>query len=153
MLAKLSETNPDLAKSAEAFKNMDANVVRMVALDSNRDHFVNGTTSNINITALDNPVLSAMPIAFVTGALEESLTKQGLKVLTTGVNTIDNAQGLDVEYIDVEQSLNGIKIQQRLIVFQSNKKLILVTISTLSQFKDEIFKAAEELGASIETFK
>jgi len=153
MLEKLGKENPDLAKSAEAFKNLDANVVRMVALNSNRDYFANGNATNINIAALTDPVLSAMPISFITGALEESFTKQGMKVLTTGVNIIDNTHGLDVEYIDVEQSLNGVKIQQRLIVFQSNKKLIMITVSTLPQFKDEIFKMAEAIALSIELFK
>jgi hypothetical protein len=153
MLTKLSKENPDLAKSAEAFKNLDANVVRMVALNSNRDYLSNGNATNINITALSNPMLATMPISFITGALEESFTKQGMKVLTTGVNIIDNTQGLDVEYIDIEQSLKGAKIQQRIILFQSNEKLIMITISTMPQFKDKIFQVAEEIGTSIELFK
>jgi hypothetical protein len=37
-----------------------------------------------------------------------------------------------------------------MVVFQSNKKLILITISTLPQFKDEIFQLAEQIGGSIE---
>ena len=153
MLTKLGNENPDLAKSAEAFKDLDPNVVRMVALNSNPDYLTNGYASNINITALEDPMLSAMPLAFITGALEESFTQQGMKVLTTGVNVIDNVHGVDVEYIDIEQNLAGVKIQQRLIVFQVNQKLIMITVSAVPQFKDEIFKLADETGASIEIFK
>lgn len=153
MLAELGKQNPDLAKSAEAFKDMDANVVRMVALNDNPDYLAHGFASNINITALDNPVLSSMPLPFVTGALEESFKQQGMKVLTTGVNSIDNVHGVEIEYIDIEQSLQGIKIQQRLIIFQANKKLIMLAVSTSPQFKDEIFKVAEAMGTSIEFLK
>ena len=153
MLEKLADENPDLAKSAEAFKDLDANVVLMVALNSNIDYLANGYTSNINITALEDPMLAAMPLSFITGALEESFKQQGMKVLTTGVNTIDNVHGLTAEYIDVEQNLSGLKVQQRLIVFQTNNKLIMITVSTPPQFKDEIFKMAEEIGVSIEILK
>jgi hypothetical protein len=69
------------------------------------------------------------------------------------VNVIENASGMDVEYMDVEQTVSGVKVQQRILVFQSNKKLILITVSTTPQFKEEIFEIAEQIGGSLEFIK
>jgi hypothetical protein len=150
VLERLGREDPDIAKAAEAFKNLDSNVIRMAALNRKPEFLKGGYAANITVAALDDPIFSVMPLSFITGALEESFTQQGIKVLTTGVNVIENAGGVEVEYMDVEQNVSGNKVQQRMVVFQSNKKLILITISTLPQFKDEIFQLAEQIGGSVE---
>jgi len=153
VLDRLGKEDPDVAKAAEAFKTLDSNVLRMAALNRKPEYLVGGYASNITVAALDDPIFAVMPLSFITGALEESFSQQGIKVLTTGVNTIENAGGVEVEYMDMEQNVSGNKVQQRIVVFQSNKKLILITISTLPQFKDEIFQLAEQIGGSVELFE
>jgi hypothetical protein len=153
MLDQLGREDPDMARAAEAFKNLDSDVLRMAALNRKSEYLVGGYASNITVAAIDDPIFSVMPLSFITGALEESFTQQGIKVLTTGVNIIDNASGVEVEYMDLEQTISGIRVQQRIVAFQSNKKLILVTISTPPQFKDEIFQIAEQIGGSVEFIK
>lgn len=150
MLDELGSEDPNIAQAAERFKDLKLDILRMAALNRNSEYLVGGYASNITVTAIEDPIFSVMPLSFITGALEESFIQQGIKVLTTGVNVIENANGVDVEYMDVEQSLSGIKVQQRVIAFQSNKKLILITISTPVQFKEKIFPMAEEIGSSVE---
>lgn len=152
-LEKLGREDPDMAKAAEAFKNLDSDVLRMAALNRQSKYLAGGYASNITVTAIEDPVLSVMPLSFITGALEQSFTQQGIKVLTTGVNTMENDSGLEVEYMDLEQTISGLRVLQRIVVFQSNKKLILVTISTTPQHKDEIFQMAEQIGGSVEFIK
>jgi len=153
VLEELGREDPDIAQAAQAFKNLDSDVLRMAALNRNAEYLVGGYASNITVTAIDEPVFAVMPLSFITGALEESFTQQGIKVLTTGMNVIENASGAEVEYMDVEQTLSGIRVLQRIVVFQSNEKLILVTISTTQQFKDKIFQMAEQIGSSVELIK
>ena len=153
MIDTLASEDPKLAAVAEAFKNLDPSVIRMAALNSNRKYVTEGYGSNITIAAIEDKTLSVMPLSFITGVLEESFTQQGMKVLTTGVNTIENAQGVEVEYIDVEQIVAGNHAQQHLIVFQSNGKVILVTVTTLPQFKEEVFQMGDQIAASIELLK
>jgi len=153
MLDKTAKDNPEFAKAAEAFKGLDSNVLRMVALNSKREYLAGGYASNITVAAIGDPIFSAMPLSFITGALEESFTQQGIKVLTSGVNTIENANDMDIEFIDVEQNIKGVQVKQKLIVFQSNKKLIIITVSTLARFEKEIFAVAEQIGASVELLK
>jgi hypothetical protein len=153
MIQKLADEDPDLASAAKAFKNLDSNVLRMAALNSNRKFVTEGYGSNITIAAVDDKTLSVMPLSFITGVLEESFKNQGMKVLTTGVNTLENSHGVEVEFIDVEHAVIGRPVQQRVIVFQSNRKLMIVTVTTLRQFKDEVFQMGDEIGASIEFLK
>jgi hypothetical protein len=150
VLDELGREDTNIAQPAERFKDLESDILRMAALNRKSEYLVGGYASNITVTAIEDPIFSVMPLSFITGALEESFTQQGIKVLTTGVNVIENPNGMDVEYMDVEQSLSGLKVQQRVVVFQSNKKLILITISTPPQFKAEIFPMAEQIGSSVE---
>ncbi len=152
-LDQLAKDNPNLADLVQAFKDMDPTVFRMAALNKNPDYLVNGFAANMNITAVENKLLSAMPLAFVTGALEETFKQQGAKVVTEGVNTMENTHGVEIEFIDLEQSVNGVKIAQRVIVFQTNNKLILLTTTASKQSSQDIFPESDLIGASVQFTK
>jgi len=149
-LDELAKTNPNLVASAEAFKDMDPDMLRMAALNTNLDYFANGSASNITIVSIEDETLSALPLSFISGALEESFMQQGFNVLTTGANTLENDHNVEMEYIDLEQNINGLKIRQRMILFITSNKLVMMTISTLPQFTDDMFQMGDEIGASIE---
>jgi hypothetical protein len=153
LVDQLSKGNPKFKDAAEAFKNLDPNVFRLVALNQNKKYFETGAVPNVNITALENSVLSAMPLSFVTGALEESFKNNGMQVVSEGVNVIDNPNGVEIEFLDIEQEANGIKIAQRVIVFQSNNKLIMITLTAPESFRDEVFTYADVIGASVKLFE
>jgi hypothetical protein len=153
VIQKLSQENPNLVDSAKAFQDLDPKVIRMVALNGNTDYFINGYASNLNISAIDDATLSAFPLSFISGALEESFKQQGMTVLTEGLNTIENSDGVEMEYIDLEQDFGGVKIQQRMLLFKSDGKLIMITVSTIPQFKDAIFEQAKVIGISVELLK
>ena len=109
-LDQLAEDNPSLDDSVQAFKDTDPSVFQMAALNQNPDFLVNGLAANMNITAVENKLLSGMPLAFVTGALEETFKQQGAKVITEEVNTLENAYDVEIEFItwnrqSTEQSL------------------------------------------------
>jgi hypothetical protein len=154
IIDKLAQENPDLVSMAETFRNLDPKVLRMAALNSNRKYITGGYGSNITIAAIEDKTLSVMPLSFITGALEQSFQQQGMKVLTTGVNTIENANGVDLEYIDVEQAVTGTRVQQHVIVFHSvSNNLMIITVTTLQEFKDEVFQMGDQVGASIKLLK
>lgn len=153
LVDQLSQDNPKFKDAAEAFKDLDPDVFRLVALNQNPDYLENGGAPNISITALADKVLASMPLSFVTGALEESFAQRGTKVVSTGVNTIANSNGVEVEFLDIEQDASGIKVFQRLVVFQTEDKLILITVTTSENFKAEVFASADEIGASIKLLK
>ncbi len=150
---KLAKDNPQLAAAAQAFKDMDPKVFRLVAINTNSKYVKNTFASNLNITAYENDLMGAMPLEFVTGALEEQFKQSGIKVLTHGVNIIENSHGVDMQYIETEQTANGIKFEQKILVFQANRKLIMIAFTTLPQFSKDIFAEEDVIGASVEPLK
>lgn len=150
---KLAKESPQLAAAADAFKNMDPTMFRLVALNTNLNYTKNTFASNLNITAYENDVLAKMPLAFVTGAVEDQLTQSGFKVLTQGVNTVENSHGLEIEYIDTERTALGNKVVQRIFVFQNNGKLMMIAVTTLADFSEDLFAEGEAICKSVEFLK
>ncbi len=110
---------------------------------------MNTFASNLNITAYADQLLGSMPLEFVTGALEEQFQKNGIKVLTNGVNVVENSHGINIEYIDTERTVKGSKIVQRVLVFQSNQKLVMIAFTTLPQFSKDVSSEGHVIGSSI----
>ncbi len=81
----------------------------------------------LNITAYADQLLGSMPLEFVTGALGYNFLKYGIRVLTNGVNVVEKSHGINIEYILTrERTVKGSKIVQRVLVFESNQKLVLL---------------------------
>lgn len=153
VLDNLSEKNPDLAEAAQAFRKLDPDVFRMAALFADPDRSAASYGTNITVTVFEDSLMSSMPLSFVTGALEQSFIDAGGRVLTEGVNPIENDNGVEVEYIDIEQTSAGVKVAQRVIVFQVDGGLVLITITVPVPFKAQILPVSDEIGGSIEMLK
>jgi hypothetical protein len=152
-LNTLAKDNPQLAAAAKTFQNLDPELFRLVAINKNPNYLKNTFASNLNITAFADNLLANMPLEFVTGALESQFEKNGAKVLTKDVNVVENPHGVAVEYVDIEQNVSGSKITQRILVFQTNQKLIMISFSTLPEFSKDIFAEANSIGGAIEPLK
>ncbi len=152
-LDQLAEDNPNLVNSAEGVRNMDPDVLRMVALYADRAYVASGSAPNITLAVIEDQSLASLPLSFITGLMEGSFEQQGLKVLTTGVNNVENPNNVEIEYVDLEQTISGTKILQRAMFFKSGNNLFILTITTLPQFKNAIFKMGDQVGASIEFLK
>jgi hypothetical protein len=152
-LNKLAEENPQLAAAAKAFENMDPEMFRVVAINKNLKYLKNTFASNLNVTAYENELLAAMPLEFVTGALEDQFQQNGAKVLTHDVNVVENSHGVNMQYIEIEQTVGDNKIRQRVLMFQSNKKLIMLAFTTLPEFSKELFEEGNRIGGTIELVK
>ncbi len=157
-ISGLAETNPELSKIAEAFKQLDPNVIRVVALNEDPQYVYNGFATNVTVTAFEDKTLSTMPVAFVTGVLEGSLEDNGHTVLTSGANIINSASGVEVGIIETEQKAptatgSTVDVQSRFLVFQANGKLLIIQLITPKQFSAELFPVMDEIGASVELLK
>ncbi len=150
---QLAKENPQLAAAAKAFQNMDPKMFRLVAINTNSKYIKNTFASNLNVTAYENDLLASMPLEFVTGALESQFEKQGAKVLTKDVNTVENSHSVPIQYIDIQQTVKGSKISQRVLVFQVDKKLVMIALSTLPEFSEGVFAEGNDIGGSVELLK
>jgi hypothetical protein len=90
----------------------------------------------------------------VTGAVEESLTQQGATLLSEDGLSITNANGVELGSFEFEQpgltaSGSTIQVRSKVILFQTNDKLIMFQIATPRQFGDEILPVLDEVADSI----
>lgn len=155
-----AERNPEIADEIEVLKDtvgVDTDMFRGVSIYADRDYMEQGFPTNINIMVMGDGSLSSMPLPFISGLLEEEFKKGGAKVLTEGVNEVENQNGVEVEYIDLEQYDpsfgTGLKFNTRILLFQANKKLIIVQLATPKKFSKDILPIANEIGATIELMK
>lgn len=152
-MSQLAEENPQLAAAAKSLENMDPEMFRLLAINKNSKFLKNTFASNLNVTAYENELLAAMPLEFISGALEQQFENQGAKVLTHDVNVVENSHDVAMEYIEIEQTISGNKIEQRVLMFQSNEKLIMFAFTALPQFSKELFAEANSIGGSVELLK
>jgi hypothetical protein len=140
---------------AEAFKQLDPDVIRVIAINQDSKYMFNGFSTNFTLTALEDKVMSVMPLDFVTGAIEESLKQNGAKMLSAESSTTNNAHGVEIGTYEFEQNsptATGatVRIRAKGVIFQSNGKLIMVQLGTLPQFAEELFPMLDNVTNSIE---
>jgi hypothetical protein len=157
---ELAKENPDIAdelNSLQGLQGVYSDMLRGVALYADRNFTYKGYATNISIMALTDPTLAGMPLPFVSGILEEQLKQNGAKILTEGVNEIANPNGVEVEYIDFEQTLSVQGMNQtiatRVVLFLVDDKLVWLQLFTPKKFSKDILPIANEIGASIELTK
>lgn len=150
MLDEMSQSNPEYVDTAEAFQYMDTDVFRMAALYADTSTLSSGFGTNITVAAFRDEMMSSMPLSFVTGVLEQSFIDGGSKVLTQGVNVYENDHGVEIEYLDIEQVSDGVKLVIRMVVFQTDDALIAITITVPTQYKDDVLPVGEAIAQSIE---
>ncbi|MCC6499709.1 MAG: hypothetical protein IT313_05515 [Anaerolineales bacterium] len=154
ILNEMSEENPDLRNSAEAFKKLDPDVIRVVAIHKDSKYMENNFGTNLTITALQDKLLSTMPVAFVTGVMESQMEKGGATVIEQEELVLTSASGVEigvVEFVQDAPTSTGekIRVQSRLLVFQTGKKLIMVQLTVPQPFAKELFPILDDIAKSI----
>jgi hypothetical protein len=155
ILNGLSENNPKLKDIAETFRQLDPNVIRVIAMNENSKYMLNGFSTNFTLTAIDNKILSGMPLDFVTGAVEEALKQQGARLLSTNNLTTNNIHGVEVGTIEFEQTSptvtgSNVQVHAKGVIFLSNGKIIMIELATLKQFAGELLPMLDKVSESVE---
>jgi hypothetical protein len=158
LVGAMAAENPELAEQAEAFEQLDPDVFRMVAINQDPGLIAKGYATNVTVAAIEDPTLATMPLAFISAVMEDSFESNGAEILTQGVNEIDNPNNVEVEYLDLEQTAptpsgGSLTVRARVILFQVQGKLMMLTIAAPKEFSDEVFAAANKIGESIEMMK
>ena len=154
ILNEMAQENPEIKDIAEAFKQLDPNVIRVVALNKNSDYLFNGFSTNITVTAIEDKLMSSMPLDFVTGAVEESLKQQGATPVSNHELATKNANGLEVGVIEFDQTAPtatgaNVQVRSKAAIFQSKGKMIMVQLTTPQQFAEELLPVLDQITDSI----
>jgi hypothetical protein len=154
ILQSLSATNPDFKEMAENFKNLDPDVIRAMALNMDAKYRQGGASPSLSLIAIDNKVMSSMPMDFVIGSFEESITQQGAQ-LSAESTAITNSNDVEIGSFNYVENIpmpagGKIPVRYKAIVFRSGDKMILVQLGTPEKFEEQILPIMEQITDSIE---
>lgn len=154
ILNNMAGENPDFKETAETFKQLDPDVIRVIAVNKSSKYIYKGYSTNITVTAIEDKLASSMPLDFLTGALEESLKQQGARLLSSGNLATTNANGVEIGMFDFQQSTptyTGANIEARAktVIFQTNDKLIMIQLAIPQQFAEELLPVLDTVTDSL----
>lgn len=158
ILNSMAEENPELKESADAFKNLDPDVIRLIALNKDSKYIVKGFSTNLTITAVKDEFLSGLPVAFITGSMEAEMEKNGVKIIEVEELVLTSDSGVEIgvmEFIQDAPTATGgtISVQSRMLVFQTGETLIMVQLVTPKEFAVELFPIMGEIAQSVKLLK
>lgn len=154
----LADSNPAFRDVADMFLQLDPDIIRLVAINADPKYIYNGFSTNVTITAIEDKLMSEMPMGFVTGAIEESLKNQGARLLPMEEPVITNSNGVEIgrfDFLKRTPTPTGANLEVRAItfLFQVNDKVIMVQLTTPKQFGDELLPGLEDISDSIKLLK
>lgn len=155
ILDNVAEKNPDFEAIAKSFSQLDPDVIRLIALNENLEYTANGFSTNLTITAIEDKIMSSMPLDFVTGAVEESLKQQGATVVSEFQPSSKNANGVEIGSFEFQQETptatgGKAKVQSKTLIFKSNGKLIMIQLAMPQKFAGEITPVLDQIVETIE---
>jgi hypothetical protein len=155
ILDRLSENNPEFEEIAQSFLQLDPDIIRVIAVNENRKYTTGGFATNLTITAIEDRLMSSMPLDFVSGAVEESLKQQGATLVSEFEPASINANGVEIAGFEFEQTTptsTGARVRARsgVLLFQSDGKLIMVQLTAPQQFAGELLPILEQIRDTIE---
>lgn len=153
-MKRLLEENPDFKNMAEAFARLDPDVIRLVALHKDTKYIVNGFSTNITVTAVEDKLMSAMPLDFVTGAVEESLKQNGATLISNQELASNNVNGVEIGTLEFQQAaptVTGASVQahSKILIFQTGGKFILIQLAILKQFAQELLPTLDQIADTV----
>lgn len=155
LLQELSKENPDIKGIADAFSQLDPDIVRLIAVHKDKKYSVNGFATNITVIAFNERIMASMPLDFVSGSLEESMKQEGAKIVSGFEPAAENPHGVETTQFEIEQTsptAAGTKVRVRsgTLLFQTKDKLIMIQLATHQQFAAELMPTLKQIGDSIQ---
>ena len=147
-----ASADSELADIVDAFKDMDPDVFRLAAINTDRKYIdTAGAPTLLTANAYEDGIASSMPMAFVTAVIEDKILKDARN---TSWDVTNNGNGVEVGIVTGEDSFsfdNGININVEMIViaFQANNKLMILELAAPQGDGEEILVSFDSMIDSI----
>ncbi len=155
ILQELSKENPNIKDIADTFSALAPDVIRLIAINKDNKYTTNGFATNITVIAIEDQMMSSMPLDLVSGAMEQSVINDGAKVTSKFEPAAKNPQGVEFTQFEFEQNAptatgGRIRVRSGTLLFQVKGKLIMIQLATPQQFAAELMPILKQIGNSIE---
>lgn len=150
IINNLSAKNPQFKDIAAAFAQLDPDVIRVIAINEDTKYIANGFSTNLTVTAVEDKVMSSMPLDMVTGVIEESLKQGGATIISNEEFAKDNANGVEIGLLEFQQTAPtatgaSVQAQSKMLIFNSDGKLIMIQLATPKQFAGEVLPVLDQI--------
>ena len=150
ILQGLSEENPQLKEIAATFAQLDPDVIRVMAMHRDIKYSVNGFSTNLTVTAIEDKLMSAMPMDFVTGAVEESLKQGGATIVPNEELATNNANGVEVGILEFQKTTPtatgaSVDAHSKILIFNAGAKMIMIQLTVPKQFSGEMLPVLDQI--------
>ncbi len=151
-LDQAAREHPQMEKTASAFRQMDPTVLRLIAMNKNAKYTVNSYPTFLAISAVSNPIAASLPMAAVTAMIEDNIFS-GSTDTTWEVKTSSHAVEVGIvqgSYQAATRTGRHVDVVEKVVAFQSNKKLIMVEILTPKETAEQILPSADQILDTIQ---
>jgi hypothetical protein len=154
IVESVSKENPDFKDAAAVLKDLDPDVIRVMAFNKNPKYNVNGFTTNLIVMAINDKVMTTMPMDFVMGMLEESVKQQDGVLLSTDNNLTTNANDVEIGSFEFKRTMptalgTNVPVRIKAIVFRSADRLVMVQLTAPQQFGEELMPVMDQIIESV----
>jgi hypothetical protein len=158
IISNISEENPQFKDIAAAFAQMDPDVIRVIAVNMDTKYLVNGFSTNLTVTAVEDKLMSAVPLDFVTGAVEESLKGSGATIISNEELAAENANGIEIGLLEIQQTVPtitgaNVQVHSKILIFPSNGRLIMIQLTVPKQFAEEVLPVLDQILDTVNVLK
>jgi hypothetical protein len=147
-----ANSDPELADFVDQFKDLDPDIFRLAALNVDRKYLDSaGAPTLLTANAYEDPIASTMPMAFVTAMIEDNILKDARN---TSWEVTNSGNGVEVGIVTGENTFNfsngvNVNVEQIVIAFQANQKIIIIEIAAPQGYGDEILASFDGMIDSI----
>jgi hypothetical protein len=137
-----SENNPQFSNALSMLQKIDPNILRVMALDSNIDHYTGNYVPNFIVLATKDPRSTKMSLKSWVKLMGISIKSQfpQANILNSGVEQVSS--DFSYGYIELEIPVNGpggavVKVFQKQAFFPVQDYLVVMTLSAHSSNYDD----------------
>jgi hypothetical protein len=142
-IEQASENNPQLSEALSMLQKVDPNVLRIMVLDSNIDHYTDNYVPNFTVIAMEDMLSTKMPLESLAQIIGSSIKSKfpQATILNSGVEQVSS--DLSYGYNEFQIPINGqggtvIKVFQKQAFFSTQNYLIIMTLSAHSSKHDDV---------------
>lgn len=138
-----SENNPQFSQAFSMLQNVDPNILRIMAMDTNMDHYKDNYVPNFSVIALKDPLGAKMPLKNTVQMMGDSIKSQfpGIGLLNSGIEQVssDFSYGYN-EWKTPMTTQDGavVKVFQKQVFFSIQDYFVVMTLSAHSDRYDEV---------------
>ncbi len=155
MATQVARTNPQLVEGLPSIDNLNSDVFRIVAFDTNSSHYADHEVANFSVTMSKESMATALPLDIVVKATIDEMKGLIPSAKFTQLGPYTNPHGLKIGAVEVRMTVKGpegisIAAYQKLVFFQTKTALVVITFTSGQSVADQVKPTFDQVIDGVE---